>query len=371
MRLLLVSLVVLLGCRGGFDASMIGDGVPDSGVEPPLPVGVCARSVLKIPGVSAGADLAVTSRATGYVIAWADSATGVVTAASVDLNRRMIGAPVVLVDEGATALPGLEAAATRVWMVVSSGSLQSLYSMEPDLTASTLRLAEPSVAGFSPIGASVEPASVSPVWVRASVNEPTLRMAYLPSTGAIGTDSTFATNALVTSLSVADYKDHVHLGWREASGTCLGVDVRHAARPEIVGAPTVLSNDCASLRVVSGPAPYDPLVSTWVTGAGVVQVSYVGAGVPTGGTYFQGALARGRAPKITFDGTGYWVAWADLVGLRFARVEKNGVAAAPAEIPGVTQVSDEGFELVRRGTATDLVILEKASVTFLTLCSPP
>jgi hypothetical protein len=371
MRHFLACVVVLMGCRGRFDANREVDAAPDSVVEPPLPAMACARSVLKIATSTAGADLAVTSRATGYVVAWTDSVTGEVTGATVDLNRRMVGAPQRLLEKGATALPGLAATATRVWMVVTTGSLQNLYSMEPGLGAPALRLAEPTVAGFSPIGISAEPASASPVWVRASAADPVLRLAYLPATGPVGTDSTTATINPVTALSVADYKDHVHLGWRETSGICHIVDVKLSTRPEIPGGPTVISNDCTSMRIVSGPEPTDSVVSTWVDSAGTVRASFVGASLPSGGTYFQSKVATGRAPKVTFDGTSYWIAWMDADGLRFARVEKNGVVSAPSPVVGVTPVGDEGFELVRHGTDVDLVVLEKESMTFLTLCNTP
>jgi hypothetical protein len=79
--------------------------------------------------------------------------------------------------------------------------------------------------------------------------------------------------------------------------------------------------------------------------------------------------AAGSAPKVRFDGSRFWVAWLDGQGkLQLSSVELGGQVVA-YDLAEWVPLGPEAFELVRRGTETDLVLLSKDGVEFLKICS--
>jgi hypothetical protein len=258
-------------------------------------------------------------------------------------------------------LAGLKVTSQRTYVVTASGAQQTLREVSSDLATSAILLTEASIPGFEPIGVGTQVAN--PIWIRGV--DASLRLSYLPGSGGVGVDATYMTATRVTEISVADYTDHVHLGWREVSGRCFGVDVDFAAQPTVAGA-TQLAEDCSSLRIVSGPEPHDPLVSTW-TSQGGVHARYVGSSIPDGGSAFTVRVGSGRAPKISSDSEDYWVAWREGAEIQLARIDKSGQMRR-SSIGGFAPVGDESFEFVKRGTSLDLVVLGTDALSFLTLC---
>lgn len=377
---LLVAAAPLLGaCRGNFDnlPPPSADSM-DGPIEPlPLPDLVCARHSFPLPSLDGAVDLAVTSRSsadttTAYIAAWNDPADGSVSAARFDRTYAMIGMPRRIVERGATAIGGLESTPQRVWMVTSAtpgagpNPEQTLWSVSSDLSSVTSVLTEASGAGFEPIAVG-STASVMPIWVRGGFADNSIRLSYLQPAGTVGAFTTYGATDRVTHLSFADYTDHVHLGWRTADGKCYGSDVDFNAGPMVAGGGLITS-ECEALRVVSGPEPHDPLVAIWTNLRGEVFIKYDGASFPAGGEKFSFKLGSGRAPKISFDGTAYWVAWRDDQGVRFARVDMAG-GATNVTLPGYLPAGDEAFELVQRDIDVDLVIRSKDSLSFFSLCS--
>lgn len=368
MRRTWIAVAALLGCgRSHFDAVPADAGASDAPIDaPPLPAFACAQSIHRIDRVeNSTADLAVSSGNLGYTAAWT-SGGGAVIAAQFDKSRQPVGNPVQLVAEGIATIAGLESTPERTWMVTSAGpAQQTLWDVALDLSSLRAVLSESSLTGIEPIGSGTV-AAARPIWIRGVPQDNALRLAYLNSNGEVGVDATYITSEPVTALSVADFTDHVHLAWRLGNAECYGVDVDFNALPQVAG-PSLISAGCNHLRIVSGSEANDPLVTVWDTDGGTVEVKYTGASIPTDGTAFTTTLGPGRAPKISFDGNLYWVAWRADDGLRVAYIDKAGVTRQ-TPVAGTSSIGDESFELVRRGSSVDLAILGGDALSFLTLC---
>lgn len=356
------SVLCVVGCRGNFDAR------PDAALEPdgqaPLPALVCSARALAIPSVSVATDLSVANDGSqGYVAAWVDPATSKVEVRRFDRDRA-VTATTSFVSDGAGLLAGLEARSERVWLVAGARQSQTLWSLTPDLSMATKVVAEPTVLGSDPI--AVGSGAMAPIWIRGLSEAPGLVLSYLTLDGAVGGTAIHSTERGVTALSATDYDDHIHLGWRETDGRCVGSDVDFDGTPTVASA-SLISNDCAELRIVSGPPPHDPLVAAWTDAAGAVRIKYSGGSIPNGGTEFLVQVGNGRAPRITFDGEAYWMAWRDGATVQLARIDAaGGVSRSSFSMP--SPLGDAAFELVRRGITADLVMLTGDTLTFFALC---
>lgn len=354
-------------CRGNFEEHSAE--VPDAAPDAPLPELVCAAQASPIPALGgnlAQVDLAVTSQDLRYLAAWTDPATGSVSLAELDRTRSLLGQPHVVIPSGVSRVAGLEATPDRIWMVTAAPPAQSVWHLSADLTSPVTAITETSIPGVESIAVATT-LNARPIWARGGFDDNSIRLSYLMSNGDVGAYATFAAEGKVVELSFADYTNHAHLAWRLAGGRCYGSDIIFGTAPGVPNAG-LLTEDCAAIRAVSGPAPHDPLVVAWATNGGDIYIRYDGATLPDGGTRFTAKVGSGRAPKITFDGQAYWVAWRDETGqLRFARVDQAG-GFKTSGVLGYAPVSDESFELVARGVAVDLVLLDKEKLSFLTLC---
>lgn len=359
----IVGVALVGGCRENFDATPDAASQPDSGA--PLPALVCSTRSFTIPSVSAATDLSVTNDGTqGYAAAWIDPVSGKVEVRRFDRDRT-VTASTSFLAEGATLLAGLEVRSERVWLVVGANQTQTLWSLSPNLSAATKVATEASVFGSDPIAVGL--GDLPPIWIRGLVGTDFgISSSYLTNDGTVGVSATRVTSRAVTSLSVTDYDDHVHLAWRESDGRCLGSDVDFEAAPRVVSS-NLISADCAELRIVSGPPPHDPLVAAWTDAAGAVRIKYSGGSIPSGGTEFLVQVGSGRAPRITFDGEAYWMAWRDGATVQLARIDASGnVSRSSFTMP--SPLGDGAFELVRRGITADLVMLTGETLTFFALC---
>lgn len=372
----LAAVASLVSCRGNFDAMPMDDagmdGPPDSPPDVPLPELVCTRKTFEVESapISGAVDLAVTSRLSDskweYIVGWATPADRSVTAARFGPSFAMIGAPRRLITDGATGLAGFESRPQRVWMVTTSGAQQTLWDVTTDLSSVRSVLTEASLAAVEPIAVSENPAE-GPVWVRSV--DSTLRLSVLQDDGAIGASSTHTLAASVEQITITDFGNHMHLAWQLASGKCANSDVDSPNnQAPVVPGDTLVGEACKGVRAVSGLNDDDSMVTAWLTAGGDIKALYTGASHPKDGAFFDITLGKGRAPKVTFDGTFYWMAWRDDTSLWLARVDKAGVIRAVA-LPGFVPAGDEAFELVRRGTDVDLVMHTGRKLEVLSLCA--
>jgi hypothetical protein len=127
----------------------------------------------------------------------------------------------------------------------------------------------------------------------------------------------------------------------------------------------VVSNDCRYARIAAGPTDDIQLV-VHTTASGSIR-----AVLRRGGADIVNVLTTsGRAPKVQFDGTRFWLAWRDtgVAALRIASIDPIGTLVRWSTT-GPSVAGDEAFDLVRTGTATTaLVALTPNSLDFVTLC---
>jgi hypothetical protein len=126
----------------------------------------------------------------------------------------------------------------------------------------------------------------------------------------------------------------------------------------------VVSNDCRRARIAAGPTD-DIQLTVISTGSGAVQAVLR----RSGGDIVRVLSTSGRAAKVRFDGSRFWVVWRDtgVNNLRIASIDPIGTVATYA--PGPAVAGDEAFDLVRAsGTTTALVALTPNSLDVVTLC---
>jgi hypothetical protein len=360
----------LLACRANFDQVPAEDGGMDAPADAPLPELVCTRRTFEVESGASidNVDLAVTSRlsdtAWRYVVGWTNPTDGSVTAALLGSSYAMVGAPRRLVTAAATGLAGFESRPQRLWMVTTSGAQQTLWDVATDLSSARAVTTETSLAAVEPIAAYASPTD-GPVWVRGVDN--TMRLSVLQDDGTIGLSSTFSDVARVEQMTVTDFGGHVHVAWQLADAKCYNsdVDFSNTMAPAVTGR-TPVGEGCKGVRAVSGLNEDDAMVTVWLTSTGEVKALYTAEPRPY--PFFDITLGKGRAPKVTFDDTFYWVAWRDNASLQLARVAKDGVVRSVA-LPGFVPAGDEAFELVRRGTDVDLVMHTGRKLEVLSLCA--
>jgi hypothetical protein len=128
-----------------------------------------------------------------------------------------------------------------------------------------------------------------------------------------------------------------------------------------------MSDDCYNPRTASGPPAADSMIVVWQTKNHTVEARYVGAG---GLDLKRDMSFHGRAPKVRFDGTEFWIACIDdLDGAIHLALFDQSANVTEVALPGWTPVGDEAFQLVRRGATVNLVILGTDTLSFLLTCA--
>jgi hypothetical protein len=133
----------------------------------------------------------------------------------------------------------------------------------------------------------------------------------------------------------------------------------------ILRATRVVSTDCRYARIAAGPTNGIQAAVT-VTAAGTVRAHLRRGGADT----VRVLSTAGRAPKIRFDGTRFWIVWRDngVSNLRIASLDPAGTLVN-YPTPGPAVAGDEAFDLVRATTTTTvLVALTPNALDFVTLC---
>jgi hypothetical protein len=130
-------------------------------------------------------------------------------------------------------------------------------------------------------------------------------------------------------------------------------------------ATRLVSSDCRSARIAAGPIDDISLV-VLTTASGAVR-----AHLRRGGADIVNVLSTsGRAPKVEFDGTRFWIAWRDTgaANLRIASIDPIGTLIRWST-SGPAVAGDHAFDLVRTSTTTTvLVALTPNALDFVTLC---
>jgi hypothetical protein len=334
---------------------------------PGLPASLaCRYTQVTIPSVAAGGELAVYRSKLGYDVAWADG--GAVTGVALDAQLAP-GAIAQIIPTRAQGVAGLVETQSNVLVVTTNALGQDLWSLAQDLTAAKHLRTDLGLASRAPFASDLQLAPR--VWVRGT---PTAVVAsYIHDTGVVDADGTFATQGPVTSMSAEDGPDHSHIAWTEDLGggrsRCLASDIRYAmpTPPTPTGTPQVLSSDCFDVRAESGPPAADSMIVVWQTKAHLIEARYLAS---TGDIMHDMSL-HGRAPKVRFDGTEFWISWIEEGSRDELHLASFDLAGNVKEValPGWTPVGDEAFELVRRGATVYLVVLSTDTLNFLLTCA--
>lgn len=188
--------------------------------------------------------------------------------------------------------------------------------------------------------------------------------------GYAGGGSLFDMPAPVTQLAGDNGNDDSVMVWIEDMG---GGATRCSAGNLAYGtggatslrSTRVVSNDCRNPRIAAGPTNDISLV-VLTTASGAVE-----ARLRRGGADIVNVLSTsGRAPRVRFDGTRFWIAWRDTgaANLRIATVDPIGTLIRWST-SGPAVAGDNAFDLVRTSTLTvALVALTPNSLDFVTLC---
>jgi hypothetical protein len=364
----------LLGCgRIGFPAKS-----SDASVEPMIdaridtppgtPAAICDVARTPMPQMPVVADLVVAPTPEGYSVVWVDtSASTEPHGALLGPNRQLLGTTVPNLFFSPTALGGLVDAGGKLALSGAASNGLTLWVVERDLESGTPHL----ILTGRLLGHDPFPSDTSRngrAFVTAQDDQ--IETSLVASDGMVNVNagSQFAAGGTVTDLACTDGPDHSHCVWVETTGggasQCIITDVTYrGSLSPVIGSHEVVASNCRAVRTASGPDPADSMIIVWVTVSGGILTHYSTGGVQAVIT------AAGSAPKVRFDGSRFWIAWLDGQGkLQLSSVELGG-QVVPYDLADWVPLGPEAFELVRRGTETDLVLLSKDGVEFLKICS--
>jgi hypothetical protein len=341
------------------------DGAPDA---PPYPAAICDLKRIAVDATPAAADLAIAPVSEGFAVVWVDTATprpahGVLLGP----NLQMLGMRTIPEVQD-LALGGIADVGQKLVLASATGATQKLNILGRDLAIqsvqSTLinrlmgRDPYPSDANGLPHAfLSAEPMQV----VMSNVAEDGL---VDPAIGTFGVQGT------ITELACSDGPNHGHCVWAEQLGTpdtyqCTIADIFFNRPAPVVGGTIVWPGYCAEIRNASGPVSADSMIVVWTTKTHSVEAHYA---VSTGDKL--GTIApMGFAPKVTFDGGRFWIAYLDGARqLRLASFDLNGTIV-DYSLAGWTPLGNEAFELVHRNMTTALVVLSAGELDVLKICN--
>ena len=363
VRVVWCAAVVAAGCgRIGFDP----EHVPQrDGADAPIASLVCDSHRAVSGKLLATGQLAVTTTPGGFYAAWTGTtelpATIVRLDAQLDETARQTLGPL------GPDLNGVLDLGSDVLAAYGESSLGvvDMYKLPSDLSLTSYFETLVGLAGRGPFLSNRAGSERAYLW---SYNK-TLVVNDMDETGFAGGGSTFDMPDAVGETSGANGADDSAAVWVEtpAAGTshCTAANVRF----DTPGTPSLqstrpVSSDCRQRRIAAGPTGDAWLVAS-VTGGGVVEARYSTAR----GDIVRMLSASGRAPKVAFDGTQFWIAWIDSpageLGIAAFELDGNLVVSTP---PGRTASGDEAFQLVRSGSTVFLVVLGADALDFVRLC---
>jgi hypothetical protein len=356
--------------RGDAAMDVPEDGAPDA---PPIPAAICDVTRVRGLATPAAADLAIASVSEGYAAVWVDTASPK-PAQAVLLGPNL--QPLVaraLPEVQDLALGGIADAGQKLVLASATAKTQNLNILGADLTMPSVqdtlvqrlmgRDPYPSyglVAGHAFVSAEARQLVVSNVADDGLVN---------PAISAVAVAGT------ITELACSDGPNHAHCVWAEqlsapVSFRCTIADIYFSQPAPEVLSSIVWSDYCAEIRNASGPDSADSMIVVWTTEAQSIEARYA---VSTGDR-FGTIAAKGFAPKVAFDGERFWIVYfrGDRLDanreLRLASFDLDGTIV-DYSLAGWNPLGDEAFELVRRGTATWVVVLSAGELDFLKLCN--
>jgi hypothetical protein len=347
-------------------AEMPPDHAPDA---PPYPAAICSVTRVLVAATPAVADLAIAPVSEGYAAIWVD--TAVPQAAQGILlgpNLQFLTAR-ALPDIRDLAVGGIADVGQKLVLASATGTTQKLNILGRDLTMLSVQdTLVRRLMGRDPYPSDAN--GLPHAFVSAESRQ--LVLSNVADDGLV--DPAFSTHGVpgtITELACSDGPNHGHCVWAETlpspdSYQCTISDVFFNRPAPAVPSTIAWPNYCAEIRNASGPISADSMIVVWTTQAHSVEARYA---VSTGDKL--ATIAQiGFAPKVTFDGRRFWIAYLDGNRLlRLASFDLNGTIV-DYSLAGWTPLGSEAFELVHREpAATSLVVLSAGELDFLTICN--
>jgi hypothetical protein len=340
------------------------DGAPDA---PTIPAAICSVTRIPVDATPAVADLAIASISEGYAAIWVDAAApGTARAVLLGPNLQPLAVR-ALPEIRDLALGGIADAGQKLVLASATGTTQHLNVLGRDLTMLSVQdTLVQRLMGRDPYPS--DNTGSPQAFVSAERNQ--LVVSNVADDGLVEPAfATFSGPGTITELACSDGPDHGHCVWAEELPTpdsfqCTISDVFFNRPTPEVGSTLAWPGYCAEIRNASGPDAADSMIVVWTTQTHSIEARYAVSSGDKLGTI----AAMGFAPKVTFDGARFWIAYLDgNRQLRLASFDLNGTIV-DYSLAGWTPLGDEAFELVHRGRTASLVVLSAGELDFLTIC---
>jgi hypothetical protein len=367
-------LVLLAACgRLGFEANL-GEGEGEGEFEPvdgdraPVANLLCNPTRAAVGSLLPTGELAVTATAGGgFFAAWTGTSSQPASVVKLDAQLRVVARQPLNVTN--PQLMGVLDIGTDVLLAYHQYDVVDLWKLTADLsivnyfeTLAGLAARRPFVANSTGSQRAYLAAYANSLLVGAMAPDGyTNRSEIFDMTGSILEVSGDSS----TSQGIAVWVEDLGGG----ASSCSTGDIRFDS-PSGPGLAAVrpVSGDCRSVRVAAGPTDDARLVVS-TTARGAVEAHYLTASASVVRTL----SSSGRAPKVRFDGTRFWIAWLDRPAgtssdeLRVVAFDLSGnLVSAGSSAPRVA--GDHAFDLVRAGSTVHLVVLTADGLDFVTLC---
>ncbi|MBC7974507.1 MAG: hypothetical protein H7138_05930 [Myxococcales bacterium] len=248
----------------------------------------------------------------------------------------------------------------------SSTGIVDMWQLSPDLSIANYAATYAGNPARNPFLSNPTGSARAYLWS----SQKTLIASHMDPSGFAANGSMFDRTGTITELagdngghdSAVVWVENLGGGVSRCSAGNIGFDVPSAPS---LRTTRVVSTDCRRARIAAGPTDDIQVVVT-ASASGVVRAHFRRSGADM----VHVLSASGRAAKVRFDGTRFWIAWRDTgVGaLRIASIDPIGTLVY-SPISGPVVVGDEAFDLVRTSTTTTaLVALTPNSLDIVTLC---
>ena len=350
--------------------------------EPAVPInsesmavtGQCAVAHTPIGSVLTTSELAATQTGNGLYVAWTGTTSQPGSIVKLDAQFSVVArSDLGLVDPN---LNGVLDLGTQVLAAYGQNAfgIVDMYQFTSDLSIATYAATYAGNPARKPFLANPTGTSRAYLW---SFKQ-TMIASYMDSTGYAAQGSIFDMTNTITELSGdnglllsgAGAVNDSSVVWVEDLG---GGASRCSAGNIAFDIPTlpslratrVVSSDCRHARIAAGPTNDTQVVVT-STASGAVEAHF-----HHGGADIVHVLSTsGRAAKVQFDGTRFWIVWRDngVSNLRIATLDLNGTLVVSTTL-GPQVVGDEAFDLVHTSsTTTVLLALTPKALESMTLC---
>jgi hypothetical protein len=361
----LVVIVVIVVTTGCSQLELEDEPAVEISESAPL-TGVCGQTRTTIGPVLTTGEIAATRTGDGLYAAWTGTTSQPASIVKLDDQLRVV----TRWDLGAAGpnLNGLVDLGTHVNAAYGENAfgIVDMWQFTSDLSIANYFATFAGNPARRPFLAN--PAGTARAYVWSWNN--TLIASHMDETGNAGGGSMFNRTGTITALSGDNGANDSAVVWIEDLGG--GVSRCSAGNigfdtPSVPSLRTtrIVSSDCRHARIAAGPTDDIQVVVTTTASGSVVAHLRRGAA-----DIVRVLSTSGRAPKVRFDGTRFWIVWRDngVSRLRIATLDPTGNLVISAT-PGPQVASDEAFDLVRASTTTTvLVALVPNALELVTLC---